>query len=119
MEDVLISDDDFVLRRVPTFLPNYIKSDGSVSSLAFSKKRDEDGLSVDLERLTTPETTIMDKSKFRLRRINVGMVKNEINDGLDVVHDPVDGNLAHSLITGNITGSKQKQLVKHSTDVVV
>jgi hypothetical protein len=119
MEIVLISDDDFVLRRVPTFLPNYIKPDGTISSLAFSKRRDEDGLSVDLEKLTTPQTTILDKSRFRLRRINVGMVKNEINDGLDVVHDPVDGNLAHSLITGNITGSKQKQFVKLSTDVVV
>lgn len=117
MEVVLISDDDFVLRRVPTFLPNYIKSDGTVSSLAFSKKRDEDGLSVDLESLTTPEKTIIDRFKFRLRRINVGIVRNVINDGLDVIHDPVEGNSAHSLITGNITGSKQKQLVKHSEDL--
>lgn len=119
MEIVLISDDDFVLRRVPTFLPNYIKPDGTILSLAFSKRRDEDGLSVDLEKLTTPQTTILDKSRFRLRRINVGVVKNEINDGLDVVYDPIEGNLAHSLITGSITGSKQKQLVKLSTDVVV
>jgi hypothetical protein len=118
MEIVQISDDDYVFRRVP-INPSYIKPDGSITSYAFCKKRDEDGLSVDLERLTTPEITIMDKTRFKLRCINVGDVRNKINDGLNVVHDPVDGNLAHSLITGNITGSKQKQLMKHSTDMVV
>ncbi len=116
MEIVQISDDDYVFRRVP-INPSYIKSDGSITSYAFCKKRDEDGLSVDLERLTSPETTILDKSRFRLRRINAGIVRNVINDGLDVIHDPVEGNSAHSLITGNITGSKQKQLVKHSEDL--
>jgi hypothetical protein len=70
MEDVLISDDDYLFRRVPIH-PSYIKPDGSVTSYAFSKKRDDDGLSVDLERLTTPEFTIQDKSRFRLRRINL------------------------------------------------
>jgi len=119
MVDALISDDDNVLRRVPTFLPNFIKPDGTISSLAFSKKRDEDGLSVDLERLTTLAITILDKSKFRLRRINVGIVKNDINGGLDVIHKPVLNNNAHCLITGNITGSKQKQLLKFSEEVVV
>ncbi|MBP6694603.1 MAG: hypothetical protein KA161_05710 [Saprospiraceae bacterium] len=67
--------------------------------------------------MTSPVTTILDKSRFRLRRINAGIVRNVINDGLDVIHDPVEGNSAHSLITGNITGSKQKQLVKHSEDL--
>ena len=42
-----------VFRRVP-INPSYIKSDGSITSYAFCKKRDEDGLSVDLERLTSP-----------------------------------------------------------------
>ncbi|MGB4840980.1 MAG: hypothetical protein WBP08_18375 [Saprospiraceae bacterium] len=107
MDDVLISDDDYVLRRVPTFLPNFIKPDGSVSSLAFSKKRDEDGLSVDLERLTTPAVTIIDRSRFKLRRINVGIVRNDINDELDVIYNPITHNLAHCLIVGNITGSNK------------
>lgn len=118
MEDVLISDDDNVLRRVPTFLPNFIKPDGTISSLAFSKKRDEDGLSVDLERLTTLEITVQDRSRFRLRRINVRVVRTDINDGLDVVHNPIGDNNAHCLIIGNITGSKQKQLVMKSEEVV-
>lgn len=119
MEIVQISDVDNIFRRVPTDRPNYIKPDGTITSLAFSTKRGEDGLSVDLERLTTPQNTIQDRTRFRLRRIYVGIVKNEINDGLDVIHNPVQGNIAHSLITGNITGSKQKQLVKHSADIVV
>lgn len=118
MVDVLISEDDNVLRRVP-INPSYIKPDGTITSYAFCKKRDNDGLTVDLESLTTPANTIQDKSRFRLRRINAGVIKNDINDGLDVVHDPIEGNFAHCLIMGNITGAKQKQMVMRSEEVIV
>ena len=47
-----ISDDD-VLRRVPTFLPNYIKEDGTISRMAFNPKKDAKGLSVELEKLSS------------------------------------------------------------------
>ncbi|MFM2395020.1 MAG: hypothetical protein RLZZ546_3003 [Bacteroidota bacterium] len=119
MEIVQISDNDNLLRRVPTYLPNYVKDDGTISSFAFSKKRDEDGLSVDLERMTKHEVAILDSRKFRLLRVNAGTVINEINDGLTVVHNPITDNEAHSLICGNISDGKKKQLLKNSVEVFV
>lgn len=113
-----IYDKDNVLRRVPTFLPNYIKPDGSVSSMAFRLRKGEDGLSVDLERLSSFSQATLGRSDFRLLRVNVGQIRNDINDGLDVIPDPIEGNDAHSLITGKITKGKQKQLVKISTEVL-
>ena len=113
-----IFDEDNVLRRVPTFLPNYIKPDGSISSLAFRLRKGENGLSVDLERLSSFSKATMGKSSdFRLLQLNVGEIRKDINDGLDVVHDPLKDNEAHSLITGNITKGKQKQLVKISSEI--
>jgi hypothetical protein len=112
-----ILDEDFVLRRIPTFLPSYIKPDGTISSRAYQKKRDEDGVSVDLERLSSYEKAILGDRRFRLLKINVEVIRKDINDGLDVVHNPQQDNDAHCLITGNITESKQKQLLKHSAEV--
>ena len=93
-----ICDEDNVLRRIPTHLPNYIKPDGSISSLAFSLRKNGDGLSVDLERLSSFQKATLGKSNFRLLRVNVGDIRNKINDGLDVIHNPMEDNVAHSLI---------------------
>ena len=123
MANIQIFDTDFVLRRVPTFLPNYVKEDGSISSLAFAKKRDEDGLSVDLERLSSFEKATLNDKRFRLMKINVGLIRNNINDGLDVLHNPIENhptipdNDAHCLIIGHITGGKQKQLLKNAFEI--
>ena len=99
---VTIADADNVLRRVPTFLPNYIKPDGTISSLSFAKRRGDNGLSVDLERLSSYQKATLGNKRYRLLKINVGVIRHTINDGLDVVHDPVEGNNAHCLITGDI-----------------
>lgn len=112
-----IYNEDNVLRRVPTFLPNYVKPDGSISSLAFRLRSGEDGLSVDLERLSSYSKATLGKSDFRLLKLNVGQIRNDINDGLDVIYNPLPDNEAHSLITGNISRGKQKQLVKISTEI--
>lgn len=112
-----IDNSDNLLRRVPTHLPNYIKPDGSISSLAYYKKKDEDGISTDLERLSTRESATLGDKRFRLLRINVGVIRQTINDGLDVEYNPQPENIAHSLITGTITDSKKKQLLKHSVEV--
>lgn len=117
METLLILDSDNILRRIPTHIPNYIKPDGSISSLAYFKKRDDDGVSTDLERLSSYEKATLGDRRYRLLRINVGIVRNTINDGLDVIHNPQPDNYAHSLITGNITESKKKQLLKHSEEL--
>jgi len=106
-----------LLRRIPSHIPNYIKPDGSITSLAFHKKRDEDGVSVDLERLSNFQKATLGDRRFRLLRINAGIIRNNINDGLETVHDPIIGNDAHSLIIGNITEGKKKQLLKASEEV--
>ena len=99
-----ISNEDNVLRRVPTFLPNYIKDDGTISRMAFSPKRDAKGLSVDLEKLSSFEKASLNQpDRFRILKVNVGIIRNDINDGLDVIHDPVEDNVAHSLILGKLT----------------
>ncbi len=117
MEEVEIFDEDNLLRRIPAHLPNYIKPDGTISSLAYYKKRDEDGVSADLERLSSfAKATLTDK-RYRLLRINVGVIRNEIDEGLDVAHNPEPQNEAHCLITGNINESKKKQLLKYSKEV--
>lgn len=112
-----IYDEDNVLRRVPTFLPNYIKPDGSISSLAFRLRKGEDGLSVDLERLSSYRKATLGRSDFRLLQLNVGEIRNDINDGLDVIPNPIEGNEAHSLIIGKITKGKQKHLVRISVEI--
>jgi hypothetical protein len=113
----IITDTDNLLRRIPTYLPSYIKPDGSISSRAFQKKRDDDGISVDLERLSSYENAILGDKRFRLLKINVGVIRNTINDGLDVIHNPQPDNYAHSLIIGHITEGKQKQMLRNSTEV--
>ncbi len=119
MNLVAITDADNLLRRIPTHIPSYIKPNGSISSMAFAKKRDEDGLSVDLERLSSYEKATLADKRYRLLRINVGIIRNDINDGLEVMHNPLPDNEAHSLITGNITEGKKKQLLKGATEVIL
>ena len=114
MEIVQIGNEDFLLRRIPVF-PSYIKADGTITSFAFSLKKGEDGISTDLERLADYNVSILDKSKFRLARINAGYIRNDINDGLDCIHSPLPENYAHSLITSNtgkITDSKSRAMAR-------
>jgi len=114
METVLIGNEDFLLRRIP-ISPSYVKPDGSISSFAFSLRKGEDGISTDLERLANPEVSVQNKTRFRLARINVGYIRNELNDGLDCIHNPIPDNYAHSLITSNtgkITDSKSRAMAR-------
>jgi hypothetical protein len=114
MKIVQIGNEDFLLRRIP-ISPSYIKSDGSISSFAFTLKKGEDGISTDLERLANKDASVLDKSKFRLARISVGYIRNNINDGLDCIHNPQPENYAHSLITSNtgkITESKSRAMAR-------
>ena len=119
MEIVQIGNEDFILRRIPIH-SSYIKPDGSISSFAFTLKKGEDGISTDLERLANYDTSILDKTKYRLARINAGYIRNEINDGLDCIHSPLQENYAHSLITslfGKIADSKSRAMARNATVV--
>jgi hypothetical protein len=102
-----ISESDRLLRRVQFLHPNFIKPDGTPSSSSFSIKTGENGLSVDLERLTTYEKSILDKNRFRLFFLNTSAT---VNLGLKNIHDPQPENYAHTLIVGNFSRSVCRQL---------
>jgi len=119
MEIVQIGNEDFLLRRIPAF-PNYIKPDGSITSFAFSLRKGEDGISTDLERLANRDVSVLDRTKFRLARVNAGLIRNDINDGLDCIHSPLPENYAHSLITsqsGKITDLKSRAMARNAAIV--
>jgi hypothetical protein len=110
-----ITTEDGLLRRIITD-PNYIKPNLRITSLAFKpRKIDVDGLSVDLERLTTPEVVIIDRTKFRLARLQASV---PMSLGLNCVHAPREENYAHSLIQGNFTNSICRQLALAATFVI-
>lgn len=118
METVQILDEDNFLRRVPTNSPSHVKPDGTITRAVFKpNKTDSDGLSGDLERLSSFEKATLKSNNYRLLKINVGVIRNEINDGLDVLHNPIPDNNAHCLITGKITEGKAGQLVKRSIEI--
>ncbi len=118
MQTVEILDEDYFLRRVPTYLPSHVKPDGTISRAAFKPSRnDSDGLSGQLERLTSFEQATLGNFRFRLLKVNIGTIRHEINDGLDVVYDPLPEDDAHCLLTGKITDGKAGQLLKRAIEV--
>ncbi|NLX29581.1 MAG: hypothetical protein GXY59_11485 [Bacteroidales bacterium] len=104
---VTIGENDRLLRRVQFLHPNFIKPDGTPSSASFSLKTDEKGLSVDLERLTSYEKSILDKTRFRLFYLSASFT---VQLGLINQHDPQPDNYAHTLVMGNISRSVSRQL---------
>ena len=106
--------EDRLLRRVIHVDPYHIRDDGTPTSLAFKLRRGEDGLSTDLERLTTYEVSIMDSRRFRLFALNVHEVWGL---GLDCDHDPTPDNPAHSRINGPFSSSIPKKLSKLAVKV--
>ena len=110
-----ILDSDILLRRVNFLHPANIKDDGSPSSMAFTpRKQDHDGLSVDVEKLTTIDDAIVDRQKYRLFAL-AAKIPREVD--LECVHDPLEGNSAHGLISGNFTRSKSRKLAKNAIRV--
>lgn len=109
-----IRDKDRLLRRVQFLHPNFIKPNGSPASSSFSLKSGEDGLSVDIERLTNYRIAIQDSSRFRLFALNASYT---IELGLENIHDPKENNSAHALIKGNITRGVARKLAKASEKI--
>jgi len=91
--------------------PRYIKPDGSVSSFGFSPKPNEEGLSVNIERLTTYKNSIVDIKRFRLFALQYDYIKNL---ELDCIHDPINDNYAHALIVGSINRRVSRALAAHA-----
>ncbi len=106
---VEIRDDDWLYRRLHAAC---IKKDGSVSSVAFMTNSFPDAqASVDLARLTTPEESVNREGKGR-RKLGQLQARGPKYLGLDVVHDPLDDNIAHSLILGATTKDICRRLAK-------
>ena len=106
-----ITDEDKLLRRVDFLNPNFIKPNGVPASSSFSTKRNEQGLSVDVERLTTYKKSIQNIKRFRLYALNASYTTSL---GLKNIHDPLEDNYAHALIVGNITRSIARDLARHA-----
>ncbi len=106
-----VKDEDRLLRRVWYPSPSHVRDDMTVTSLAFKlrKNKNETGLSVDIERLTTLDKAIIDISRFRLFRITTANVRFL---GCECSHLPESDNYAHAEITGHITNSISSQLAK-------
>lgn len=106
----VVGDDDNLLRRVIFTNPNYIRPDQSVTSFAFTPRKINglpENLSVDIERLTTYEASIIDRFNYRLYAIAALQVRQI---GLNCEHDPLPDNYAHALIIGDVSKSIARQL---------
>lgn len=110
----VIRHEDRLLRRVQFLDPNFIKDDGTPASSSFSLKSGEDGLSVDVERLTSYAKSIQDRTRFRLYSLRAEFT---VALGLENVHDPKDDNYAHALIKGNISRGVAKKLAKEAVRI--
>ncbi len=113
MTKIDIEDDDFLLRRFPKDSNfSYVKPDGTLTSLVFkARRKDTDGLSVDVERFTSYKKAIIDSVKYGLCKIQTRIIRNE---KLDCIHTPIKDNPAHALIIGNITNSISKKFSYNS-----
>jgi hypothetical protein len=116
-EQYLITQDDFLYRRFPIDNPIFWKfqNDRKVpTSAAFKTKPGENGLSVDIAALTTPEKSVMNSARFNLAEISAA---TPLNLNLECVHNPVPENDAHALILGENTKSIAKKLSVAVTNI--
>lgn len=71
-----IKNEDHLCRRVPFVDPSRIRDDGTPTSLAFMKKREDKGLSVNIARLSTIEKSIQNRRRFWIFEVNAGEVRS-------------------------------------------
>jgi hypothetical protein len=84
-------------RRVFFKDPNYVKEDGTVTSLAFKpRQQDNNKLSVDRATLATYDKSIQDAERFRLGELSAKVPIEDLV--MSVIADPLPDNEAHALI---------------------
>jgi hypothetical protein len=99
---IAVADEDLLYRRI---FAQFVRSDGRLSSAAFKvNSRPDHEISVDLAKLTTPEASVdrAGRPGFLLGQLVAGEARNL---GFAIRHDPVAGNPAHALITGENSNS--------------
>jgi len=100
MPEYIITDKDFLYRRIPLkpFFWKEINGKKVPSSFAFKTKPDEDGLSVNIAALTSVDETILDVEKFGVAEFSARI---PLETGYKCIYDPQPENKAHALIEGN------------------
>jgi len=113
--DYQISEEDNLYRRFPlSDEPKYsvfwkIENGQKIpSSAAFKTKKEEDGLSVDIEKLTTPEKSCGNNNEYGL--VSFGAII-PLEKEYICIHNPTKDNSAHALIVGD-TNKIAKKLSK-------
>jgi hypothetical protein len=81
-------------------------------------KLGEDGLSVDLDRLTTIQQSVMDVTKYKLCKLSVANIRQLDTAALNVVHNPQPNNDAHCLIVPEVI-EKSAKAIKLDAEIVV
>jgi len=104
-----IYDVDALYRRVAEY---WIKESGEISSAAFQNAVGTDEMSVDLARLTTPQTTALNESNYGVASFLAGVAR-ELDQ--EVFHSPTQDNVAHSTVKGEKTRSIRRKLGRKST----
>ena len=100
---------DALYRRVAEY---WIKESGEISSAAFQNAVGTDEMSVDLARLTTPQTTALNESNYGVASFLAGVAR-ELDQ--EVFHSPTQDNVAHSTVKGEKTRSIRRKLGRKST----
>ena len=114
-----ILSEDRLLRRVQFLDPNFVKEDGTPASSSFTLRRledgtFEDGLSTELEKLTTYPAAIQDVARFRLYALTAEFIQSL---DLKCEHDPLPENFAHALIKGNINRKIARKLAQQAVKI--
>jgi hypothetical protein len=120
MPDYSITDADFLFRRFSILdEPNYavfwkLENGKKIpSSAAFKTKADEDGLSVNIAALSSPQATVGNAEEFGVAEIPASI---PIGLGYECKHNPQPDNDSHALIVGD-TKPIAKKLSKAITQV--
>ena len=103
-----IPDENKLYRRIH---PEQLKPNGEISTAAFSG----DETSVDWEKYTTPQQALNGYPNYHLASILALIPRQKY---LVVKHDPIQTNLAHSLVIGRKTQSIKRFLRKNSTLII-
>jgi len=110
-EKIEILNSDRLLRKAWFTNPSYVREDMTVTSFAFKLRKDETGLSVDIERLTTYDKSIGDIERNRLFVVTAEVVRSI---GLECEHMPLADNYAHAEILNISKNSHSSFLAKNA-----
>jgi len=106
-----ITKSDFLYRRIPKDNPYCWKEINGTkipSSANFKTNKGEDGLSVNIATLTTPEKVIAKYPKNDLAEFSAS---TPIAEGYNCLHKPSKKNVSHAIIEGKYVFNYIKQLV--------